>query len=163
MIRSTETKAAITVSQMARMVGLSRSRFYQLQGTAFPQPVYDCQTRRPYYTTEQQQVCLEVRRRNCGIDGQPILFYAASRPTEAVRTQRTRKPKKNTSRRPSGRLRTILDGVQALGLSSVTESQIEKTVVELFPEGTSNVEQGEVIRAVFVTLMRQNSGGSVGR
>ena len=33
-----QTKAAVSVAEMARMVGLSRSRFYQLIGTAFPQP-----------------------------------------------------------------------------------------------------------------------------
>ena len=70
------TKAAVTVAEMARMVGLSRARFYQLLGTAFPFPVYDVSTRRPAYVEEQQRVCLEVRRRNCGIDGKPVLFYA---------------------------------------------------------------------------------------
>src|SRR5438874_12268264 len=70
------TKTAVTVAEMARMVGLSRARFYQLLGTAFPHPLYDVATRRPFYTEEQQRTCLEVRRRNCGIDGRPILFYA---------------------------------------------------------------------------------------
>ena len=70
------TKAAVTVAEMARMVGLSRARFYQLLGTTFPWPVYDVSTRRPIYVEEQQSICLEVRRRNCGIDGKPVLFYA---------------------------------------------------------------------------------------
>src|SRR4051794_25107506 len=70
------TKVAVTVAEMARMVGLSRSRFYQLIGTAFPQPERQPGTGRPIYTEAQQEVCLEVRRRNCGIDGKPILFYA---------------------------------------------------------------------------------------
>src|SRR6516165_11831748 len=71
-----QTKAAVSVAEMARMVGLSRSRFYQLIGTAFPEPERQKGTGRPVYTEELQKVCLEVRRRNCGIDGKPILFYA---------------------------------------------------------------------------------------
>ena len=70
-----ETKAVVTVSEMARMCGLSRSRFYQLIGTTFPAPLMD-KKKRPFYSEELQAVCLEVRRRNCGIDGKPILFYA---------------------------------------------------------------------------------------
>ena len=79
-------KAAMTISEMARMVGLSRARFYQLIGTAFPWPVYSLSTRRPFFNQDQQNICLEVRRRNCGVDGRPVLFYAkqhslTSRPT----------------------------------------------------------------------------------
>ena len=32
------TKAAVSVAEMAQMVGLSRARFYQLVGTTFPSP-----------------------------------------------------------------------------------------------------------------------------
>ena len=80
---SVETKVAVTVAEMARMVGLSRARFYQLLGSAFPLPVYDVSTRRPYFVEEMQRVCLEVRRRNCGIDGKPILFYCRRVPISA--------------------------------------------------------------------------------
>src|SRR5258708_30251295 len=71
-----ETKVAGSVAELAQMCGLSRSRFYQLIGTAFPQPERQPETGRPIYTEELQRVCLEVRRRNCGIDGKPVLFYA---------------------------------------------------------------------------------------
>ena len=77
------TKNAVSVAEMARMLGLSRARFYQLIGTAFPHPVYDVSTRRPFYDQEAQTLCLEVRHRNCGIDGKPILFYAR-RPVTAT-------------------------------------------------------------------------------
>ena len=77
------TKNAVSVAEMARMVGLSRARFYQLIGSAFPHPVYDVSTRRPFYDQEAQTLCLEVRHRNCGIDGKPILFYVR-RPVTAT-------------------------------------------------------------------------------
>src|SRR5262245_11463174 len=72
---SGETKAIVTVTEMPRMVGLSRARFYQLvRAGTFPAPVY--QAGRPVYPEELQGICLEVRRRNCGIDGKPVLFYS---------------------------------------------------------------------------------------
>ena len=72
-----EAKAVVTVSEMARMVGLSRARFYQLQKAGvFPMPVYDSVSGRPVYIQELQQVCLEVRRRSYGVNGQPVVFYA---------------------------------------------------------------------------------------
>ena len=77
-----ETKAVVTVSEMARMCGLSRARFYQLQKAGvFPAPVY--RAGRPVYTEDQQQVCLEVRRKNRGVNGVPVLFYARRRPIMA--------------------------------------------------------------------------------
>ena len=72
-----QLKAVATVADVARMVGLSRARFYQLQRAGvFPWPVFNVTTRRPLYTEDQQRTCLEVRRRNCGVNGQPVLFYA---------------------------------------------------------------------------------------
>src|SRR6202035_4331102 len=91
-----EMKAVVTVAEMARMCGLSRSRFYQLVGTAFPQPERQPGTGRPIYTEALQKVCLEVRRRNCGIDGKPVLFYArrpASTPTKPKTPKLTPKGK----------------------------------------------------------------------
>ena len=52
---SDETKAIVTVSEMARMCGLSRARFYQLQKAGvFPAPVY--QDGRPLYPEETHLV-----------------------------------------------------------------------------------------------------------
>ena len=105
-----EIKAAVSVAEMARMVGLSRARFYQLVGSAFPPPVYDVSTKRPFYDELLQESCLEVRRRNCGIDGKPILFYA--RPTSLD---------DGSKKRPAivrGPNKELLEGLRSLGLSS---------------------------------------------
>src|SRR5271170_538767 len=74
------TKSAVSVTEMARMVGLSRARFYQLvrRGT-FPPADQDAITGRPCYFEERQRQVLEVRRRNCGVDGKPLLFYSRRR------------------------------------------------------------------------------------
>jgi hypothetical protein len=139
-----ETKTAVSVAEMTRMLGLSRARFYQLIGTAFPYPVYEVSTRRPYYDQEAQELCLEVRRRNCGIDGKPILFYARRTPTTVPRKRPPSVQHLNVE---------LLEGLRALGLV-VTSAQVEAAIKELFPRGTP--EPGEVLRSVFVHLQKKS-------
>lgn len=154
---SEETKAVVTVSEMARMVGLSRARFYQLQKAGvFPSPLFDVTTRRPIYDEELQKVCLEVRRRNCGVNGKPVLFYSRRLPISTV--ARPRKATATTNEHAD-----LIDSLQALGLASVTAAQVGQAVKEIFPQGTAGVEQAEVIRAVFLHLRRKDSGGNVGK
>ena len=151
-----KTKAAVTVAEMARMLNLSRQRLHQLIGTAFPYPVYDIKTRRPFFTEELQRVCLEVRRRNCGVDGKAILFYAR-RGGAPSPTKRTKKVKVN------GAHVAILDAVKSLGLVSATANQVDAAIKVLFPRGVESEDQAEVIRGVFVHLQRQNRSDNVGR
>src|SRR5271169_1672044 len=125
---SVEFKAVVGVSEMARMVGLSRARFYELLGKTFPFPVYSVSTKRPFYDQEMQTLCLEVRRSNCGIDGKPILFYARRSPDTNA------KPKRRPSIDPN-----LLDGLRSLGLSPTT-AQVEAAVKVLFPSGTAVVD-----------------------
>lgn len=151
-----QTKAIVTVSEMARMVGLSRARFYQLIGSAFPWPVYDVSTRRPFYVEEMQQTCLEVRRRNYGIDGKPILFYARQTGTPIARPRSARSKK-------SGKHAELIDGLKGLGLSSVMEQQVEAALAKVYPTGRDGVSDAEVLRSVFLAIRRQNSGDNLGR
>lgn len=154
-----KTKVVVTVSEMARMVGLSRARFYQLIGTAFPWPVYSVATHRPIYVEELQKVCLEVRRRNCGIDGKPILFYSRrSSGAPAIA-----KPKQKQPRPVDDRLAGLIEGVRSLGLTSATRQQVEAAIGQLYPNGVDGLDQAEVLRAIFVRLMRQDRGDNVGR
>jgi hypothetical protein len=149
-----ETKTVVSVAEMARMVGLSRARFYQLIGTAFPWPLYSVSTRRPFYDEELQTSCLEVRRRNCGIDGRPVLFYC-QRATATV--PRKKRPVKDD------RHAELLDGLKGLGLVNVTGSQVAEAVRELFPRWEHGADQGGVIRALFLHFRRQDSRDNVGR
>jgi hypothetical protein len=151
-----QTKAAVTVAEMARMVGLSRARFYQLiDAGVFPQPCRSPETGRPFYNEVSQKLCLEVRRRNCGVNGEPILFYARRVPTETPNA-RKRKPIQS-----DGQHSEILESVKALGLASVTLADVQTIVTELFPNGSDSRDRGEVSRAVFLQLKRQNSTDNV--
>jgi DNA-binding transcriptional MerR regulator len=150
-----QLKHAVTVAEMARMVGLSRSRFYQLIGKAMPEPSRD-EAGRPFYNEEQQRKILDVRRRNCGIDGKPILFYAArnSVPSSPKRPSR--------SKRSDDQHVEIVEGIRTLGLT-VNVTQVDAAIKELFPAGLNGVDPGEVVRAVFLSIKRRNSSDNVGR
>ena len=152
-----ETKAVVTVSEMARMCGLSRSRFYQLIGSAFPSPLVD-KKKRPYYSEELQAVCLEVRRRNCGIDGKPILFYARRTGTAPSKPNKSKAPATTNPHHAD-----LVEGVRSLGLASVTAADIAKALKEIFPSGVENQDDGEILRAVFLHLKRKNRADKVKR
>ena len=155
-------KAVVSVSDMARAVGLSRARFYQLvRGGTFPPPDHDPATGRPCYTQEQQAAVLEVRRRNCGIDGKPVLFYARRRDLGTARGKpTTAKPKVEAKK---GDVAALVEGLNALGMTTATAAQVEHITHELYPQGTAGLDRGQVLRAVFLEIRRRNSSGSAGR
>lgn len=143
-----ESKTVLSVSEMARLVGLSRQRFHQLVGTIFPFPLYDVATRRPFYPEDLQQVCLEVRKRNCGINGRRVMFYSGHRPRDAKPAARRMRPAKKRQ------YVAISDGLTALGLS-VRDDQVAAAVTTLFPSGIDGTPPGEVLREVFLFLKQK--------
>lgn len=154
------SKSAVSVTEMARMVGLSRTRFYQLvKDGIFPEADQEPETGRPYYGEERQRQCLEVRRKNQGINGKTILFY--SRRRDLGQRKAPTRPTTEKVKQVVQKYTDLLDGLEALGVTA-TVSQVEPVVKELFPSGTDGVDLGEVIRAVFLRIHRQNPPGNVG-
>ena len=138
-------KKAISVTEMSKDLGLSRARFYQLLNQGIlPPPLYSKETKRPYYDLDLQKICLEVRRTNCGINGKPILFYSARRPV-------TPKAKPKAGKKHA----ELIEALCNLGLGGVTSDQADAAIKTCFPSGTTGVDQGEIIRAVFVFLKCQ--------
>ena len=156
-----QTKAVVSVSEMARMLGLSRARFYQLLGKTFPRPVTDESSGRPCYPEELQRVCLEARRRNCGIDGKPVMFYARRMTPNVTRVAR-RPPKMKATVQRDGLLAEVVDAVRSLGMKGVSDGQVAVVVKEMYPTGLAGADLNGVIRAVFLALRRQNSADKVG-
>lgn len=168
--------SSISVSDMARLVGLSRSRFHQLlQSGVFPKPAVDPESKRPFYDLEGQAVCLQVRQRNCGVNGKRVLFYARSfgahlaakpRPCGAQSPSSARKMKSEakptTSSRPS-KLDLLVEGLKSLGLPNVTVAEASAAIHQVFPVDSQRPSDEEVLLKVFRHLVRQNSGGNHGR
>ena len=160
------TTAAASITDVAKMVGLSRARFYQLmRDGVFPAPVYDIKTHRPYYTDEQQRVCLEVRKQNLGVNGQAILFYARRKAPFAKRVKSSPRSGKK-SKQPS-RWNNIVEGLKSLGLEGVKSAQVETIIRSNFPSGTDDIDEGELLRTCYRKLraqkMRRNTADNVGR
>ncbi len=154
------SRKVVSVTEMARMVGLSRARFYQLvRAGTFPPPDREPVTGRPCYYEEGQARCLEVRRRNCGIDGKPVLFYSR-RLNAGPRRPKSAKPKLEAKR---GDVMALVEGLNSLGHTTATAAQVQQVIEELYPQGTAGLDQGEVLRAVFLHIRRRNQGDKVQR
>lgn len=143
-------KAAVSVSEMARMLSLSRSRFYQLISEGvFPKPNYEPSTKRPFYDEEAQRTCLEVRRRNCGVNGKPVLFYPSRNASAVAKTIKGKvKPT------PASERHELIDSLACLGLN-VTTRQIEAALRECYPNGVTDTDERTIVRTLFLYLKRQ--------
>ncbi len=160
MSKAVQTKVVATVRDVARMVGLSPARFYELlkQGV-FPLPNYDPQTGRPFYTEQQQAACLEVRQRNLGANGKPVLFYKSRR--KVARHPVSRKPDAPPAPEVD-RCSDILGAMKSLGLAKIKPEQVECAIDELFPDGFDEEDVGKVVREVFRRLKGQAAEHPVG-
>ena len=62
-VLSEDLNAVCSVTELAKTLGLSRARFYQLQKMGiFPMPIYCIRTRRPFYTPDLRQICVDIRK-----------------------------------------------------------------------------------------------------
>jgi len=149
-----ESRAIVNVSQMARMVGLSRQRFWQLATEGvFLLPVYDIRTKRPFYDEPMQETNLKVRQTNYGLNGRPILFYSRRAPMESKTTEP--RSKWSVSTKASPKHESLIEGLKQLGMASVTSAQVEEQLQKLYPAGQPD-DEGEVLRTIFVGLMRRD-------
>ena len=81
-VPQSSSRAAVSVTEMAVICQLSRSRFYKLiEAGAFPKPIQPQSSKRPLYDQESQHKRLEVRRTCIGLHGHPILFNRKSKKT----------------------------------------------------------------------------------
>lgn len=144
--------AAVSVSQMADMCNLSRSRWYSLVGEGtFPPPVRIESGNRPIYVRELIQKCLEIRRTGVGLDGRFVVFNRKRRQRKSPSSAQHRTPPVQDG---NSQLAELMTGLRSLGLD-VTESQVASAVVEHFPKGITELDPGDVIRAVFLALKKK--------
>ena len=152
-----QTKAVVSVAEMARMVGLSRARFYQLVNEGvFPPPLYRIDTKRPFFNARDagglpRSATAKLRdQRKAGA----VLRSAignANRQSEgdtAKEFAQARRP----DRGPAGARPDNCDA-----------AQVEAAIQKCFPNGKSGVDDETVLRTVFLHLKRQNSSDNVGR
>ena len=82
------SKAAISVSEMAEMCSISRSRWYEMVASGvFPKPIQIPSAKRPVYDRNLQDKCLEIRATGIGLNGAPVLFNRKPKKTEAAKNK----------------------------------------------------------------------------
>ena len=148
MTRQNEFQSVCSVAELARRLGFSRSRFYELQETGvFPRPVYGIRSKRPFYFQDMQQLCIEIRRTGIGFNGMPVVFYVA---------RKKRPAKVNThSMLPP---REILETLKQMGIK-VTGEEITKAFESLYPTGIKPVQnKGAMIRDLFKYFSGDQNG-----
>lgn len=163
-------KEIITVAEMARMCGLSRSRFYSLvKDGIMPIPSCNAVTNRPFYTREQQEQCLLVRKTNCGINGKPILFYAVRFDHQSINNSSPAKSKRLSVRQNNHTAKVtktdpiieeLQHGLEQLGISDVPETKIRAVLADTYPDGYTNIATATLLMGLFRHL--KNSGETNG-
>ena len=131
----------ISVTAMAKKVGLSRARFYQLQKEGFfPASLYCLRTHRPFYNMELQHQCIEVKTTGIGTNNLPILFYSP-RQKNITTTQKKRIPQHAHSE--------FRETLKQMGVVA-TVAEVSDALNKLYPGGIDEkADKGVIIRNLF--------------
>jgi predicted DNA-binding transcriptional regulator AlpA len=149
-IQDKSRKAFISALEMAEMLDLSKSRFFALvKAGSFPKAVQIESCKRPVYDSESQQKCLDIRRTGIGANGAPVLF---NRKRKAVASGSKQRREKGPV---SGKHAEIIEALKSLGLTANGEA-VEAALAELYPTGYADIDQGEIVRQVFLHLQRKS-------
>jgi len=135
------TKQIVSMTEISRMLQLSRARFYQLleQGF-FPKPKYDDRSKRPYYDLALQQKCLECRQSGIGSDNSYMLFYS---PRKKETVSHLRKKKVDPV------ITELVETLESMGLDTTVE-QVQQGLKEIYPDGIGDQQdQGLVVRELY--------------
>ena len=140
-------KVVCSVTELCRDLRLSRAQFYNLQNMGiFPKGLKDERTNRPYFDTELQIRCHQIRNTGMGHNGQPYLFYSP-------RTH-PGKPRGKRDKSVNNKYKDYASTLEQMGLS-VSVEQITKALAELYPESVGGIDEGIIIRELFRKLKGQ--------
>ena len=136
------TKPIVPIAEICRMVGLSRSRYYQLVDSGFfPKPLYDERSNRPYFDAALQKQILESRNSGIGADGSYMLFYSP-------RKKEGHSKKSIKCIKTDSVSKEFAETLESMGLDC-TEKDVSGVLSELYPDGTEGIDQGLVIRELY--------------
>jgi signal recognition particle subunit SEC65 len=101
--------------------------------------------KRPVYDRGLQEKCLEIRATGIGMNGVPVVFNRKSKKGGQPRA----KPKPTVVPQPDHA--DLLDALKELGLAT-TAHAVKEAVTALYPNGLAGIDQGDVVRKVFLHL-----------
>jgi hypothetical protein len=156
MNRLSSRKAVLTVTEMAAVVRLCRDRFYDLvREGVFPPPMF-LPCRRPYYTPELQERCVRVRAEGIGVNGVPVIFYRTRRGGEGA-THSSRPDASAGNERSADPAVSIKRELEHLGWPDMDLKAIRQALSTCFPDGTDNVDRGELLRQLIQYFNQRHS------
>ena len=143
-----ELKAVCSVTELAIILGLSRTRFYQLQRVGvFPMPVFCIRTKRPFYPLELQKKCIEIRKTGVAHNGQPVLFYGEHKSRNKASCELS-EPEKSCNKNQQ-KYEELTKTLRRMGLN-VSCRAVENAINNLFQEGLQqDSDEGQTVRDLF--------------
>ncbi len=140
-------KAAVSVSAMCRLLKMSRSQFYwHVKRGTFHAPLY-LANKRPYFTSAMAEDNLRARESGVTVSGEYVIFYERQPTSTKIEIKKTKTD-----------LAALIEGLKALGLSTVTNQQVEAALAACFPEGTSGHDDNVLLKRVFRHLKASGIG-----
>jgi hypothetical protein len=141
-------KAVCSVTELAGILGFSRTRFYQLQKMGvFPMPVFCIRTKRPFYPLDLQKKCIEIRKTGIAHNGQPFLFYGERKDRNKASWELSESEK--GSNKNHQKYEEFTNTLRRMGLN-VSCKAVENAINELFPEGLEqHFDEGQIVRDLF--------------
>lgn len=141
-------KAVCSVTELAGILGFSRTRFYQLQRMGvFPMPVFCIRTRRPFYPLDLQKKCIEIRKTGIAHNGRPFLFYGERKNRNKAPWELS-EPEKSSDKNHQ-KYEEFANTLRRMGLN-VSCKAVENAVNVLFPEGLEQYsDEGRTVRDLF--------------
>ena len=146
----------VSINQLCTLMGISRSRYYQILSEGLIHPPIHTDSKRPYFTRELALKNLAVKKNNLGINGKIIVFYHCNRSkTSLPKNKPAKKAEQNNT------YEDLIAGLNSLGLENIKASQIEEAIKKCFPDGVDQVDEGEILKQVYCLINAQNTTDNV--
>jgi hypothetical protein len=144
----------LSINQLCSLMGISRSRYYQLISEGLILPPVQSDSKRPYFTRELALKNLEVKKNNIGVNGKICIFYNCI----SSSISSAKKPvKKDNKKQTNNKYDDLIIGLNSLGIQNIKPDQVDDAIKKCFPDGTGQVDEGEVLKQVFCLIRAQNS------
>jgi hypothetical protein len=147
MSQNGELKEVYSVTELAAILGLSRTRLYQLKREGvFPLPVYCPYTRRPFYTVDLVKQCLKIRQTGRGFNGRSIIFYRRLKKNGEQQIQ-------NEDER---REQFYIDVMRFLKINlgeNLTNSETKRLVSALYPNGLTEYKVNDKVANALIQYL----------
>ena len=148
--RSLQQRSVLTMTDMARALNLSRSRFYALvESGVFPMPLYLVKSKRPFYDARLRDECLEIRRTGLGANGEPVFFYPKRVGVPVSRRSSSARKKKAARQVANPIEERLIDLLRGLGIDSPTPMTVSDALSKCYPNGIGERSETELVAEVF--------------